>query len=95
MTPFLAGFCDELLKTAAKAIVGGMVTKPVESSNLKSIGYDPSTQTMEVTFHTSGTYRYSGVPPVVYKKIMRAKSKGKAFHRMIVKPHFAFKKEGE
>ena len=94
MSPFVAGFCDELLKTAAKAVAGGMVTKPVESSNLKSIGYDPATQTMEVTFHSSGTYRYQGIPPTVYKKIMRSKSKGKAFHRTVVKTKAPFEKVG-
>lgn len=50
--------------------------QPVASSNLRSVGYDPNTHTLEVTFKDSGTYQYYGVPPHVYQALMSAGSKG-------------------
>ena len=62
----------------------------VESSNLKSIGYDADTSVMEVEFIKGGVYRYLGVPKEVYDGIMQAESKGKAFNA--VKYSYAFEK---
>lgn len=49
---------------------------PVKSSNIKSVGYDASTQTLEVEFG-SGVYQYQGVPPETHAKLMSAESAGK------------------
>ena len=35
---------------------------PVQSSNIRSVGYDPASRTLEVEFHSSGLYQYSSVP---------------------------------
>lgn len=52
----------------------------VRSSNIRAIGYDPQSQTLEVEFTTGGVYQYSGVPDAVYQGLMRAGSKGAYFH---------------
>ena len=38
----------------------------VTSSNVKSVGYDRDTSTLEVEFHSGSTYRYRPVEPDVY-----------------------------
>jgi|SRR5271155_187610 len=53
-----------------------MEYKEVESSSVKRIGYDAPSQTLEVTFASARTYRYSGVPTEVANAFLNAKSKG-------------------
>ena len=57
-----------------------MDRQPVSSSNLRSVGYDPDTRTLEVEFHQGGIYRYSAVPERVYRGLMQADSHGSYFH---------------
>ena len=52
---------------------------PVTSSNLRSVGYDPSSETLEVEFHDGGIYQYSGVPANIHDALMNAASHGKYF----------------
>ena len=56
---------------------------PVKSSNIKSIGYDIVTKTLEIEFTTGGVYRYNEVPEEVYNKMSISESKGKFFHTVI------------
>ncbi len=56
---------------------------PVLSSNLVSVGYEASTSTLEVEFHSGSIYQYSGVPEREYQELLDAPSKGKHFHRNI------------
>ncbi len=60
-----------------------MNRQPVSSSNLRSVGYDSSTNTLEIEFNSGGIYQYYGVPLVVYQKLMNAPSHGKYFHAHI------------
>jgi hypothetical protein len=53
---------------------------PVHSSNIRALGYEPETRTMEAEFHSGGVYRYSGVPETIYQGLMQAASKGSYFH---------------
>jgi len=55
----------------------------VSSSNLRSVGYDEATQTLEIEFHSGGVYQYSSVPRSVYEGLMGASSHGKYFHAHI------------
>ena len=55
----------------------------VSSSNLRSIGYDPSTKTLEIEFNSGGVYQYSGVPEHTYRGLMSAGSHGEYFHAHI------------
>ena len=59
-----------------------MERKPVNSSNLISVGYDLKSKTLEIEFK-NGIYQYIGVPIGIYESLMKAQSKGKYFHRFI------------
>lgn len=56
---------------------------PVTSSNLRSVGYSPLQQILEVEFSTGAVYQYSGVPQDVYDEFMGAESKGSYFYQRI------------
>lgn len=60
-----------------------MNRQSVSSSNLRSVGYDSSTNTLEIEFNSGGVYQYHGVPPAIYQKLMHAPSHGKYFHAHI------------
>lgn len=60
-----------------------MNRQPVTSSNLRSIGYEISTKTLEIEFHSGGIYQYYDVPPEIHQGIMSASSHGKYFHQHI------------
>lgn len=51
----------------------------VESTNLKSVGFDPKGKILEVEFHHGGVYRYFEVPEAIHTALMKADSKGKYF----------------
>jgi hypothetical protein len=66
-----------------------MNRKPVSSSNILSIGYDPLTRTMEVEFgddpdHSGRIYHYLDVPPETHRDLMSAESHGKFLHRNVM-----------
>ena len=54
-----------------------MERQRVSSTNVRSIGYDDTTGTLEVEFHSGGIYQYFEVPETVYATLMRASSKGR------------------
>ena len=56
-----------------------MQRTPITSSDIRSIGYDASTQTLEVEFHSGGIYQYDGVPESEYRNLMAASSHGQYF----------------
>ena len=56
---------------------------PVASSNLHSVGYDPTSQTLEIEFHGGEIYHYFGVPEAVHKTLMAADSHGEYFQNHI------------
>jgi hypothetical protein len=68
-----------------------MDRKPVKSSNVKSIGYDPETKTLEVEYLNGGVYQHEGVGPEHHKALMGAKSIGAHLHKHI-KPKSKLKK---
>ena len=55
----------------------------VRSSGITSIRYDESTRTLDVTYTSSGEYRYFDVGPEVYAWLMKAESKGKFINRLV------------
>jgi hypothetical protein len=54
-----------------------MYRQPVNSSNIRSIGYENGT--LEVEFNTGSIYQYTNVPPSLYSGLMSASSHGKYF----------------
>lgn len=65
---------------------------PVSSSNLRSIGYDAATRTLEVEFLNGGIYSYSGVPASVHAALMSASSHGSYFDLHIKKAGYSYRK---
>ncbi len=53
---------------------------PVVSSNLRSVGYDPSSKTLEIEFNLGRVHQYHDVPQTIYEQLMVASSHGKFFH---------------
>jgi len=60
-----------------------MLREVVESSSLRSIGYDRKTHTLEVEFSSGGIYRYEDVPAEVWLELRQSPSKGKFFQSRI------------
>ena len=60
-----------------------MRRRPVDSSDLRSVGYDSDTSTLEIEFHSGGIYQYSNVPTSVYHSLLSAGSHGRYFHSYI------------
>lgn len=54
-----------------------MERTPVISSNIRAIGYDSDSQSLEVEFHHGSVYQYAGVPQGEHEGMMNADSKGK------------------
>lgn len=52
---------------------------PVTSSNLHSVGYDPSTEILEIEFRSGGIYQYFDVPLDIHDALMNSPSLGKYF----------------
>ena len=55
----------------------------VQSSNIKSVGYDDATRELEVRFHSGSTWRYANVDPRTHHQLVNAKSVGSHFQRHI------------
>lgn len=60
-----------------------MMRRPVSSSNIRSVGYDPTTRTLEIEFNSGAVYQYDGVPTTVHAGLMGASSHGSYFHQNI------------
>lgn len=60
---------------------------PVKSSNIKSVGHDPATKTLEVEFNSGGVWRYADVPAEKHQALIGADSIGKHFGQHIKGVH--------
>lgn len=49
----------------------------VSSSNIVSVGYDSTSETLEVEFQNGSVYQYYNVSQSTYDELMAAPSKGK------------------
>ena len=68
-----------------------MERQSVSSRNVRSIGYDEASSTLEVEFNSGGIYQYYGVPRTLFTALMGAPSKG-SFVSNIIKDHFRCQK---
>lgn len=59
----------------------------VRSGAVAAIGYDATTNQLEIEYAGGDVYRYSMVPPSVHRELMDAASIG-AFVNREVKPHY-------
>ncbi len=60
-----------------------MKTIAVDSSTLRTVGYDAEHQLLQIKFHNRSIYQYFEVPATVYEELMQAPSKGAYFNRSI------------
>jgi hypothetical protein len=68
-----------------------MVRTPVSSSNLRSVGYDPHTATLEIEFNSGSIYEYYNVPESIYQGLMTASSHGQYFDRSVKKAGYRYR----
>lgn len=61
--------------------------KPVSSSTIRTVGYDPDKQELHVDFHHSGRYVYHNVTQEIHDAFMNADSHGKFLHQNIRGKH--------
>lgn len=60
-----------------------MERRDVNSSNIRSIGYDFSSSTLEIAFHSGGTWEYYDFPESAWHEFDSAESHGKYFNANI------------
>ena len=60
-----------------------MRRKKVQSSTIRSIGYDSDNEILELEFTSREVYQYMQVPELIYKELMNAASHGSYFNNTI------------
>jgi hypothetical protein len=60
-----------------------MNRQKVSSTQIKEIGYDEKTSTLEIEFHRGNVYQYHPITKEGYEQMMKAESPGKFFHANI------------
>lgn len=60
-----------------------MEMKPVKSSNIKAVGYDPASLVMQIDFANGTSYTYPDVPFDDFNKLANAESVGQHFNENI------------
>jgi hypothetical protein len=68
-----------LLVVQGDAQSGSIERKPVQSSDLASVGYDARQRILEIEFRSGGIYRYLEVPAAIHDQLLAAESKGRFF----------------
>ncbi len=56
-----------------------MERKRINSSNIRAVGYDARSRTLEIEFSDGGIYQYSGVSEEVHRRFVNAPSAGSYF----------------
>jgi hypothetical protein len=65
----------------------------VESSVLRSVGYDPKRKILEAEFSDGDVYDYFGVPVSEYHALLAAESHGEYFNRVIKAAGYRFERK--
>ncbi|MFG7341878.1 KTSC domain-containing protein [Stutzerimonas stutzeri] len=64
----------------------------LQSSSLRSLGYDPEQQILEVQFSSGALYRYEAVPPEVVQALLEADSLGRHFNQVFKPQHYRYRR---
>lgn len=64
----------------------------LQSSSLRSLGYDPEQQILEVEFSSGALYRYEAVPPEVVQTLLEADSLGRHFNQVFKPQHYRYRR---
>ena len=65
---------------------------PVESSAIRSVGYDSERHTLDVEFQSGAVYRYFDVPVAVHQGLVAAESRGRYYDEAVKKQGFRFER---
>jgi hypothetical protein len=60
-----------------------MERRVVESTTMRSVGYEGKGEVLEIEFQSGAIYQYQDVPAGVYEELWGAESKGQYFNREI------------
>lgn len=60
-----------------------MIMQPVNSSKIKTIGFNSNAMILRVTFLKDGVFEYYGVPERIVEEFLAAESQGIYFKRFI------------
>lgn len=60
-----------------------MERRRVNASTIRSVGYDPGQQVLEVEFTSGSIVQYTGVSPEVHRRFMNSPSPGSFFQDQI------------
>lgn len=60
-----------------------MRREPVESSVVRSVGYDRTKRLLEIEFHNDRVYQYFVVPNSIYQRLREAPSFGRFFNEHV------------
>lgn len=52
----------------------------VDSTTMKSVGYDSRSRVLEIEFNSGSVYQYLEVPARVFQQLLSAESKGRYFN---------------
>ena len=66
-----------------------MRRRRVESTTVRSVGYQRRSRVLEIEFRSGAVYQYVDVPATVYEEFWKAESKGKYFNGEI-RDEYAF-----
>ncbi|WP_316178171.1 KTSC domain-containing protein [Bradyrhizobium sp. SZCCHNRI1009] len=70
-----------------------MIREQVASSNIRSLGYDAASETLEVEFISGSIYQYYNVSEALHEQLMQAPSKGQ-FLNSYIKNAYPFSRTG-
>jgi hypothetical protein len=60
-----------------------MVRKPVDSTTMRSVGYQAKSRILEIEFDSGVVYQYLGVAARIHEQLLEAESKGRYFNSEI------------
>lgn len=69
-----------------------MKMRPVSSSEIAALGYDPSKGLLRALFVEGGLYEYEQVPAKLYEQLLQAPSIGRFFNEHIRNANFAYRR---
>ncbi|HZH43736.1 MAG TPA: KTSC domain-containing protein [Lysobacter sp.] len=69
-----------------------MKRHPVDSEVLRSVGYDPAQQVLEIEFESGAVYWYFDVPEGLHRRLLQADSHGEFFSRHVRNAGFAYER---
>jgi hypothetical protein len=68
--------------------------RPVESSVIQAVGYDPASRELHIQFIDAGRYVYFDVDPLCFDELVEAESKGNYLNRELKQHGYRYERRG-